>query len=192
MFQDCLVVAGVAKADGEFTMKEEVYIPALNKWQQILKHEQERVFNELVSCNVCLFAMGGNNMLQPLFSMEKLSDFDGEWEVVESMNERRLAFTAVNCEGEIFAIGGLTISDHSQNDKVMTINDTKEDKKDDNNNEEENSRNYSKNDKDRERKDSPLLSSSSSSIVSDDDDADDFVFKSVEKCNPVEKMVLCQ
>ena len=38
--------------------------------------------------------------------MEKLSDLDGEWEVVEAMNELWTWLAAVNCEGEIYANRG--------------------------------------------------------------------------------------
>ena len=107
VFKDCLVVAGGGKTNGdEFPVNEEIYIPALNKWQQISKLNHERVFNELVSCNGYLFALGGNDGNRCLSSMEKLSNLDGEWDVVEAMNEPRACFAAVNCEGEIYAIGG--------------------------------------------------------------------------------------
>ena len=106
VFKDCLVVAGGVNTDGEFSTKEETYTPKWNKWQQISKLNQERIANELVSCVGCLFALGGYNGKQPLFSMEKLSDFDGEWEAEESINEPSAWFAAVNCEGEIYAIGG--------------------------------------------------------------------------------------
>ena len=106
VFKDCLVVAGGVNRDGEFSTKEETYTPKWNKWQLISKLNQERIANELVSCDGCLFALGGHNGIQSLSSMEKLSDFDGKWEVVESMNESRAWFAAVNCEGEIYAIGG--------------------------------------------------------------------------------------
>ena len=108
VFNDCLVVAGgIRKTDDEFLLEEEFYNPALNKWQQFLNLNQERIFNELVSCDGCLFALGGHDEDQcSLFSMEKLSDLDGEWEEVEAMNEPRQGFAAVNCQGEIYAIGG--------------------------------------------------------------------------------------
>ena len=109
VFKNCLVVAGGVKTDDEFSRKEETFIPALNKWQQISKLNQKRASNQLVSCDSCLFAFGGNDMKQTLSSMEKLSDLDGEWQVVEAMNESRAWFAAVNCQGEIYAIGGLKI-----------------------------------------------------------------------------------
>ena len=106
VFKDCLVVAGGVNDKNDFSQKEEYFIPTLNKWQQISKLNQKRIFNELVSSNGCLFALGGYDGDQSLSSMEKLSDLDGKWEAVESMNEPRGWLAAVNCEGEIFAIGG--------------------------------------------------------------------------------------
>ena len=122
VFKDCLVVAGGAKTDGELLIKEEKYISTFNKWQQISKLNQGRVFNELVSCNSCLFALGGNEMEQLLSSMEKLSNLDGVWGVVESMNEPRAWFaTTVNFREEIYAIGGLTITTIHQTMKMLTM-----------------------------------------------------------------------
>ena len=44
--------------------------------------------------------------------MERLSDLDGEWEDVEAMNEPCVRFAAVNCQEELYAIGGVSkISD---------------------------------------------------------------------------------
>ena len=106
VFKDRLVVAGGEKDETNASQKEEIYNPVLNKWQQISKLNQERMFNELVSCDGCLFSLGGNDDNQYFSSMEKLSDLDGEWQVVEAMNEPRTCFAAVNCEGEIYAIGG--------------------------------------------------------------------------------------
>ena len=111
VFKDCLVVAGGAEAKDKTYTREETYIPALNKWQQIAKLKQERLFNELVSCNSCLFAIGGLVKHQYLSSVEKLSDFDGEWKTVTPMNVPRASFAAVCCRGEIYAIGGWNKSD---------------------------------------------------------------------------------
>ena len=107
VFKDFLVVAGGGKDVGRFHDKEEFYNPPLNKWKQFAKLNQERVFNQLVSCDGCLFAIGGNDGNQPLSLMEMLSDLNGTWEVVEAMNEPRAWFAAVNCQGQIYAIGGM-------------------------------------------------------------------------------------
>ena len=106
VFKDCLVVAGGGNEKSKASPRDAIYIPTLNKWQRMSKLNQDRMANELVSCNGCLFALGGNDGKQYLSSMEKLNDLDGEWEVVEAMNEPRAWFAAVNCQEEIYAIGG--------------------------------------------------------------------------------------
>ena len=121
VFRDCVVVAGGAngKNENDLNTKEEIYIPALNKWQQISKLNQQRVLNELVSCGDCLFAIGGIGMEQStMASMERLSDLNREWEVVEKMNEPRATFAAVSCAGNIYAIGGVT---ETSDRKITTL-----------------------------------------------------------------------
>ena len=89
VFKDCLVVAGGGNDMSKASPRDEIYIPTLKKWQRISKLNQDKMANELVSCNSCLFALGGNDGKQYLSSMENLSNLDGEWEVVEAMNEPR-------------------------------------------------------------------------------------------------------
>ena len=121
VFKDCLVVAGGGKTFYGFPIKEEIYNPELNKWQQISRLNQERVYNELVSCDGCLFALGGRDENQPLSSVEKLSDLDGKWEVVEAMNEPRQGFAAVTCEEEIYAIGGCNMNNEGKDIALKSV-----------------------------------------------------------------------
>ena len=61
-----------------------------------------------VSCDECLYALGGYNTddNEYLSSAERLTHLDGEWQNIEPMQTPRRWFAAVNCIGVVYAIGG--------------------------------------------------------------------------------------
>ena len=67
---------------------------------------EARSGHTLVACNGCLIAIGGIVNGSPDASVEMLSDLDGTWRSMAPMNSSRSHFVAVECDGEVFAIGG--------------------------------------------------------------------------------------
>ena len=106
MFRNMIVVAGGRDDPNSILNSAEIYDVSQNQWQAISSLNQKRFRHMLVTCEDCVYALGGNNERVSLSSVEKLSDINGEWQVVKPMSTSRFAFAAVTCEGKIYAIGG--------------------------------------------------------------------------------------
>ena len=81
---------------------------SLNQWSALPSLNQDRLGHALVTCNDCLYCLGGYNYEDhaTLSSVEMLSDVNGFWQHVEPMQTERDEFTAVSIEDNIYAIGG--------------------------------------------------------------------------------------
>ena len=100
---------GIAVAGGctrRARKSAEFYNPSFNQWKALAPINNYRKLNALVSCNDCLFCLGGYGEGKCLSSVEKLCNVDGVWQHVQSMQTPRREFASVNCLGDIYAIGG--------------------------------------------------------------------------------------
>ena len=81
---------------------------SLNQWSALPSVNQDRSGHALVTCNGCLYCLGGLNAKEfsILSSVEMLSDVNGFWQHVEPMQTEREEFTAVDIMDTIYAIGG--------------------------------------------------------------------------------------
>ena len=77
-----------------------------NQWKTLAPMNDYRKLNALVSCNDCLFCLGGYGEGKCLSSVEKLCGIDEVWQNVQSMQTPRCEFASVSCLGDIYAIGG--------------------------------------------------------------------------------------
>ena len=108
VYRGTLFVAGGADQNYNSLALCEYYLPESNKWKYAPPLIQCRAGHALVSCDECLYALGGWNSDsgENLFSAERLTDLNGEWQNIQPMQEPRLWFAAVNCNGVVYAIGG--------------------------------------------------------------------------------------
>ena len=102
---DLIVVAGGADENGYLVSSAEVYQTSFNEWRTISSLKLERSGHALVSCDGCLFAIGGwdGNCLS---SVELLGNLSEEWINIQSTQTPRYSLAAVNCDGVVYAIGG--------------------------------------------------------------------------------------
>ena len=84
----------------------EFYNPVFNQWKALAPMNNYRKLNALVSCNDCLFCLGGYGEGKCLSSVEKLCGIDEVWQHVLTMQTPRCEFASVSCLGDIYAIGG--------------------------------------------------------------------------------------
>ena len=105
-----LAVAGGCTDFWAVLRSAEIYDADKNKWKRLSPMKSRRLHNALVSCQDCLYSIGGtaDDDDYPLDSVEKLSSIEGKWENVQSMERPRSRFAAVACNKMIYAIGGLS------------------------------------------------------------------------------------
>jgi len=93
----------------------ETYNFATDEWRIISPLNQKRQENELVSCEGSVYALGGKDAHNNVFStVERLQDVNGLWRHVTSMQTPRHSFAAVTLNGMIYAIGGQSHVHHSK------------------------------------------------------------------------------
>ena len=109
VYRGTLLVAGGCDANHNSIASCEYYLPKCNKWKYAPPLIQCRDAHALVSCDECLYALGGYNTddSEYLSSAERLTDLDGEWQNIQPMQTPRQFFAAVNCNGVVYAIGGM-------------------------------------------------------------------------------------
>ena len=108
VYRGTLFVAGGSDQNHKSLASCEYYLPASTKWKYAPPSLQCRYGLALVSCNECLYALGGYNTddYQYLASAEKLTHLNGKWQNIQPMQTPRRWFAAVNCNGVMYAIGG--------------------------------------------------------------------------------------
>ena len=118
VYGDVIVVAGGSDENSYVIASTEVYQTSFNKWRTISPLKQQRHAHALVSCDGCLYAIGGRNG-NCLASVERLDDLKGEWINIEPMQTPRNRVAAVNCDGVVYAIGGRSGGDSSTTLKTV-------------------------------------------------------------------------
>ena len=112
VFSDTIVVSG-----GFVTEENELkscigYVALLNDWKILPSMSEKRSNHILVSCNHCLYAMGGKatnrGTSYSIKSVEKLSAIGGDWDICGALLTSRCDFAAVSCDQMIYVIGGHT------------------------------------------------------------------------------------
>ena len=108
VYRGTLFVAGGSDPDKNSLASCEYYLPESNKWKYAPPLIQCRDAHTLVSCDECLYALGGYNDDDDeyLASAEKLTHLNGEWQTIQPMQTLRRWFAAVNCNGVVYVIGG--------------------------------------------------------------------------------------
>ena len=108
VYRGTLFVAGGRDQNYNSLVSCEYYLPENNKWKYAPPLIQSRDAHALVSCDECLYALGGwsSDDFEFLSSAEKLTHLDGEWQNIQTMQTPRRWFAAVNCNGVVYAIGG--------------------------------------------------------------------------------------
>ena len=124
VFKDAVVVTGGIVRPGtdyskpEYSSSGEFYRET-EGWKPIQQMMSQRYGHSLVTCNGCIYAIGGGKDCNTsLKSVEQLSDLGGEWKEVASMNTARKWLAAVSYEGFIYAIGG---ESGGRNSKLKTV-----------------------------------------------------------------------
>jgi len=110
VLSDTIVVTGGIDSDNKLVNFPESYSPKLNEWKEISQPKKTKRYHVLVSCNGCLFNIGGldgYNFL-PTSSVERLKGLKEDWVVVAAMNEKRAGLAAASCNNCVYAIGGRT------------------------------------------------------------------------------------
>ena len=104
---------GIAVAGFNFRkakVKLVFFDPLLNQWSALPSMKQYALDSVLVTCNGCLYCLGGYNYkglaINTLSSVEMLSGINRFWQHVEPMQTARNEFTAVSIMDNIYAIGG--------------------------------------------------------------------------------------
>ena len=102
---------GIAVAGFTFRiakLKLVFFDPLLNQWSALPSRNQCALDSVLVTCNGCLYCLGGyfDTDCALSSSVEMLNDVNGFWQHVEPMQTRRRQFTAVSIMDTIYAIGG--------------------------------------------------------------------------------------
>ena len=108
VYRGTLFVAGGSDQNKHSIASCEYYLPENNKWKYASSLIQCRNGHALVSCDECLYTLGGWNTddYEYLASAERLTRLDGEWKNIQPMQTPRRWFAAVNCNGVVYAIGG--------------------------------------------------------------------------------------
>ena len=106
VYGDVIVVAGGVDEDSKVLASTEIYLPSSNTWNIISPLKQRRSGHALVSCDKCLYAIGGLVSKTCLSLVEKLGDLKEEWINIEPMQTPRSLVAVVNCDGVVYAIGG--------------------------------------------------------------------------------------
>ena len=109
IFKKMIAVAGGKNVQNSVVNSAEVYDALRNQWQAISPLNEERHDHVMVTCEDCVYALGGEgNNACSLSSVEKLCGIDGKWQMVQPMFIPRSVFATVTCKGKIYAIGGFT------------------------------------------------------------------------------------
>ena len=110
VYRGTLFVAGGSDPNHNSIASCEYYLTENNKWKYAPPIIQCMGGHALVSCDECLYALGGcnsdNDDYDYLASAERLTHLDGEWQNVQPMQTPRGWFAAVNYNGVVYAIGG--------------------------------------------------------------------------------------
>ena len=121
VYRSTLFVAG-GKEEKNYSLAScEYYLPESNKWKYAPPLIQCRSALALVSCDECVYALGGWNRddYECLPSAERLTDLDGKWQNIQPMQEPRRWLAAVNCNGVVYAIGGQSGKENSTRLKTV-------------------------------------------------------------------------
>jgi len=112
VFSETIVISG-----GYVTEEHELntcngYVALLNQWKMLPSMNERRSNHVLVSCNHCLYALGGKatnrGTSYSIKSVERLGALGEEWDNCGAMLTSRCDFAAVSCDGMIYIIGGRT------------------------------------------------------------------------------------
>ena len=108
VYRDTLFVAGGSDQNKNSIASCEYYLPESNEWKYAPALILCREGHALVSCDECLYALGGwsDDDYEYLASAERLTHLDGEWQNIQPMQTPRRWFAAVNCNGVVYVIGG--------------------------------------------------------------------------------------
>ena len=104
---ESLVVAG-GWNEKEDMESVEFYQGAINEWKLSWKLRQPRSCCALVAFEQYLYVLGGVSYDKVLSSVERTGTLKMPWQVIQSMQIPRKWFSAVNCSGIVYAIGGTT------------------------------------------------------------------------------------
>ena len=128
VYRGRLFVAGGNDPNYNIIASCEYYLPASNKSQYAPPLIQCRYGHAVVSCDECLYALGGYNSddSEYLASAERLTDLNGEWRNIQPMQTPRRWFAAVNCKGVVYAIGGQSGEENSTRLKSVEKHDSAE------------------------------------------------------------------
>nr|XP_026694339.1 kelch-like protein 2 isoform X1 [Ciona intestinalis] len=85
-----------------------MYIPSLNRWQQVAPMLEARYLHASIELNGCLYVVGGHNGKTRLSSVEKYDPDSNTWCAVEPMTKSLSSTCVVTCEGLLYGIGGAT------------------------------------------------------------------------------------
>ena len=115
VYGDSLFVAGGADHKKQKVRAScEYYLPARDEWKPAPKLKKNSYGLALVSCDGCLYALGGSDINSNYFSSaEKLTSLDGEWQNIQPMQAKRKWLAAVNCNEVVYAIGGQSGKEYS-------------------------------------------------------------------------------
>jgi len=109
LYGDVIVVAGGLDENDYPQSSVEVYQTSFNEWRTICSLNQKRSGHALVSCGRYLYALGGRDGKTVLSSIERLDHLNKNWINFEPMQTPRIWFSAVNCDGVVYAIGGRSV-----------------------------------------------------------------------------------
>ena len=115
VYRDTLFVAGGVDQNHNSVASCEYYLPASTKWKYAPPLMQCRDGHAVVSCDQCLYALGGHNKDSDeyLASAERLTHLNGKWQNIQPMQTPRRWFAAVNCNEVVYAIGGQSGKENS-------------------------------------------------------------------------------
>ena len=111
VYENGIAISG-GWSSNDVVKSAEFYNSSLNRWSALPSMKEGRYNHRLVTCNDCLFCLGGRNK-KCLSSVEMLSDVNETWQHIQPMQTPRSNFAAVNCMDAIYAIGGYNKQDDS-------------------------------------------------------------------------------
>ena len=106
VYCDALIVSGGENAFQTKLSTAECYLPELKKWKYIASTNIAKRCNVLVTCEGCLYDIGGESASNLLSAVERLDGLEKKWEMVQPMFTPREGHAAVAYNGQIYAIGG--------------------------------------------------------------------------------------
>ena len=115
VYENGIAISG-GWSSNDVVKSAEFYNSSLNRWSALPSMKEGRYNHRLVTCNDCLFCLGGRNK-KCLSSVEMLSDVNKTWQHIQPMQTPRSNFAAVNCMDAIYAIGGYNV----QHDSIKSV-----------------------------------------------------------------------